>query len=352
VKIKSSTWSRTWATSLAIVAAGLLVTRFVPAFAQPNQSAAPPASGVYGLNVLPVQGNVSMIVGAGANIAVSVGSDGVLLVDTGQAQNADRLLNLIQTIAPGKDIRYIINTHFHADHVGGNEKLAGAGRSIVGGNFAAQVGAVAAGAASIYGQENLYTRLSAPAGATLQAPSAAWPTNTFLQRKELYFNGESIVIEHQPNAHTDGDAFVYFRKSDVVVAGDIFNTITHPVLDTGHGGGVNGVLDGLNRLLDVAIPKDKQEAGTYVIPGHGRLSDEADVLEVRDTTTIIRDRIADLIKKGQSLQQVKDARPALDYEARYGSKPEWNTDAFVTAVYSELAKTNTASGTNRTSQSR
>ena len=312
-----------------VVTAGVLGT----AGLMHAQQAQPPAAE---LHVLPVQGNISMIVGDGGNITLSVGDDGILLVDTGLVQNVDKLIDRIRTIAPDKPIRYLINTHVHGDHTGGNEAVGKLGSTIAGGN----VGAGAGVGASIIAHENVLNRMSAPVGSTAPTPIGAWPTDTyFTKKKELYFNGESIVIEHQPGAHTDGDSFVYFRKSDVVSTGDIFVTTSFPIVDTMRGGHINGIVDALNRLIDITIPKEKQEAGTYVIPGHGRLCDEADVVEFRDMSTIIRDRIADLVKKGRTLQQVKDAKPVLDYDARYGAATGfWTTDAFVTAVYNDLSK--------------
>src|SRR6185436_10326966 len=160
----------------------------------------------------------------------------------------------------------------------------------------------------------------------------AWPTETFFgDDKEIFFNNEAIQLLHQPSAHTDGDIVVFFRRSDVVSAGDLFLTTSYPVIDTPRGGSIQGLLDGLNRILDIAIPKDKEEGGTYVIPGHGRISDEADVVEYRDMVTIIRDRIQNLIQKGMTLAQVKAARPTLDYDGRYGSP-----DAFIESVFRDL----------------
>jgi cyclase len=317
-----------WALSAsALAGAGLLATVTL--------AAQNPAADTE-LHLLPVQGNISMIVGDGGNITVSLGEDGVLLVDTGLAQNADKLVEFLGKIAPNKPIRYIINTHVHGDHTGGNEKVGPLGATIAGGN----VGAGAAVGAAIIAHENVLNRMSAPVGTANPTPVAAWPTDTyFTRKKELYFNGESIVIEHQPNAHTDGDSFVYFRKSDVVATGDIFLTTTFPIIDEMRGGSVNGTIAALNRLLDITIPKDKQEGGTYVVPGHGRLSDEADAVEYRDMTTILRDRFADAVKKGRTLQQAKDARLVLDYEGRYGATTGfWTTDAFVAAMYNNLSK--------------
>ena len=332
IKSPQSTLAGGLLAAVALVGAAMLMTS--PVAAQNAQGAA--AAAPVELHVLPVQGNISMIVGDGGNVTMSVGDDGILLVDTGLGADAEKLLQFVKTLAPGKPLRYIINTHVHGDHVGGNATLGPAGSTIAGGN----VGAGAGPGASIIAHENVLNRMSAPVGAANPTPVAAWPTDTyFTKKKELYFNGESIVIEHEPNAHTDGDSFVYFRKSDVVATGDIFVTTSFPIVDTMRGGNINGIIDALNRLIDITIPKDKQEGGTYVVPGHGRLCDEADVVEYRDMATIVRDRIADLVKKGRTLQQVKDSNPVLDYEGRYGSKTGfWTTDAFVTAVYNDLSK--------------
>ena len=148
---------------------------------------------------------------------------------------------------------------------------------------------------------------------------------------------EGIAIIHIPSAHTDGDSIVHFRGSDVVSAGEIFNTTSYPIIDLANGGSVQGIINGLNRILEIAIPKQEEEGGTYVIPGHGRIGDQFDVLEYRDMVTIVRDRIQALIKKGVSLQQIKAARPTEEYDDLYGSRSgSWTTDMFVEAVYKSL----------------
>ena len=287
------------------------------------------------VHVLPVQGNVYMLVGAeGGNITLQAGDDGVLLVDTSVERLSDSVVKAIRTVT-NKPIRYIINTHVHPDHVGGNAAIAKQGAMITGGNM----GNVYAGAA-IIAHEKVLNRMSAPTGEKAPYPDAALPTDTyFTKKKELYFNGEAIEIIHQPSAHTDGDSVVFFRRSDVVSAGDLFLTTTYPVIDLERGGNIQGIIAALNHILDITIPKDKQEGGTYVIPGHGRLCDEADVLEYRDMVTIIRDRIQDMVKRGLTLQQIKAARPTLDYDGRYGPKSgPWTTDMFIEAVYRNLSE--------------
>jgi len=296
----------------------------------------PSASQSSDVKSMHVQGNVWMLVGSGVNAAAQIGDDGVLIVDTMTESQADKLIAEVKKIAGDKPIRWIINTHVHSDHTGGNEKVAKAGQSVVGGNFAAQVGQAAANSAQIIAHENVLKRMSETEGNAKPVPTVALPTDTFFnEENELYFNGEAVQILYQPDAHTDGDVIVFFRKSDVVVAGDVFNTLTFPVIDP--SGSLNGIVASLNRILDITVPKDKQEGGTYVIPGHGRLTDEADVVEYRDMMTIIRDRLADAIKKGRTLEQVKAAGLLRDYEGRFGAtQGAWTTEKFLEAAYRSL----------------
>ena len=284
-----------------------------------------------------VQGNVWMLTAGPFNAAVSIGEDGVLVVDTMLEPLADKLLAEIKRLAGDKPIRHIINTHYHPDHVGGNATISRAGRSIVAGNFAAQVGQEAASQATLFAHEKTQLRMG-----QLQ-PALAFvgmPTDTFFtEQKDIFFNGEAVQMFHQPAAHTDGDIIVFFRRSDVIVAGDVYVNTGFPIVQAGQGGGFQGVIDGLNRIIGLTVPKEKQEGGTYVIPGHGRLADEADVVEARDMNTIIRDRFKDAIAKGMTLEQVKAARLVRDYEGRYGaSSGFWTTDNFVEAVYRSLAQ--------------
>ena len=294
-----------------------------------------PANESTSIETVHVQGNVHMIVGAGANIIVQDGDEGVLVIDTGQEARGAEVLAAIRTISD-KPIRIVINTHVHSDHTGANEAIAGAGRAL-GGNAPGNSG-LALDSARVLAHENVLKRMSAPSGEPSPRPFGAWPTETFFgEDKELFFNDEAIQLIHQPG-HTDGDVLVFFRRSDVVASGDLFSTLTYPIIDAQNGGSVQGVIDGLNRLLDITIPKDKEEGGTYVVPGHGRLADEADVVEYRDMVTIVRDRIQDLVSKGRTLAEVKDARPTADYDGRYGAAAgPWTTDMFIESVYRELA---------------
>jgi len=296
------------------------------------------------VHVLQVAPTIYMLVAGDDNVTLQVepatrppripgtylGAYGVLLVDTATADYSARLLAAIRRISQGP-VRYIINTAIDADHIGGNENLAKApaGRGGRGGGTAA----------TVLAHENLLLQLASPPAGQQKLPQGAIPTDAYLDVKEIWFNGESIQVINQPAAHTDGDSIVYFRKSDVISAGDIFVTTTYPRIDTQHGGTIKGVIEGLNHILDLAVPETNAEGGTKIIPGHGRLADEGDVLEYRNMVVIIRDRIQDLVKKGMTLAQVKAAKPTLDYDFRYGATTgAWTTDTFIETVYSELSK--------------
>jgi glyoxylase-like metal-dependent hydrolase (beta-lactamase superfamily II) len=320
------------------------------------------------LEVLHVRGNVYALFGAGGNIVVSVGPDGVLMVDTGVAQMSDAVLAAIGRIqdrlncsdcagldrpygvrsaeprtrhavfgtpAPPKPVRIIINTHDHADHVGGNEPLVKAGRTFTGGNVARDIADASVGA-EVYAHENVLRRMS-----RTSAPLDARPTNAYFRdqmKLSEFFNGEGIRLIHPSRAHTDGDTMVFFRYSDVIATGDVYSTETYPVSDVARGGHVNGIIDALNDILDRAMADFRVQAGTLIVPGHGRLSDSADVGYYRDMVTIIRDRIHSMVAKGMTLTEVKTAKPTFDYDPRWGRDTgEWTTDMFVEAVYRNLA---------------
>jgi glyoxylase-like metal-dependent hydrolase (beta-lactamase superfamily II) len=270
-----------------------------------------------------VQGNVHMIVGAGANIAVQAGNDGVVVVDTGDGGTSDKVLAAIKQIAPGKEIRWVVNTSMSPNHTGGNEAIAKAGRT-VNGNIAA-----------IVAHENASARM-VKAG----IPDPARPFNTYFEAsRDFPFNGEPVVLYHDDSTSDDTGTIVMFRRSDVIVAGDVFRTDSYPVIDLANGGSVQGTIAALNRILELTVPsKMLQEAGTFVIPGHGRISDEHDVVMYRDMLVIISDRIRDMVEKKMTLEQVKAARPTLDYDGRYGSDSgPWTTAMFIEAIYREMS---------------
>ncbi len=293
--------------------------------------------------VLQLRPNFFMIAGAGGNIGVQVGEDGVVVVDAGLAARADAVVAAIKKLT-SRPIRYVIDTSADPDHVGGNETLSKAGQTL----FTAPgsiglTGNFLGGVASILSADKVLERMSAPTGKASPFPVGAWPTETFdYPRKYMYLNGEGIEVLHQPAAHTDGDLVIFFRRSDVVVAGDILDTTHFPVIDVARGGTIKGEIAALNRVVELAIPSVpivSREAGTLVIPGHGRVCDQLDVVEYRDMVTIIRDRIRDLIKAGMSLDQVKAASPARGYTRRYGADSgPWTTNQFVEAVYRSLAQ--------------
>ena len=280
-----------------------------------------------------VRDGIYMIVGSGGNTTVQLGDDGVLVVDTKLAEASDVLLDAIRQLS-SKPIRYVINTHWHADHVGSNELIAKSGSTIAGGNVSGAIADAGEGAAVI-AHENVLTRMS---GQDPPPAFEAWPTVTlFMPQKDIYFNGEAVEVLHQPAAHTDGDSLVFFRRSDVISTGDVFTTTGYPVIRPEDGGGIDGVIAALNRIIEITVPKEKQEGGTLVIPGHGRLSDEADVVEYRDMVTIIRDRIKSMIEMGMTLRQVQAAKPTADYDGRYGATSgRWTTEQFVAAAYESL----------------
>ncbi len=293
------------------------------------------------VHIWPVQGSVYMLVGDGANITVQVGDQGVLLVDTGLARMSDNLLAAVRTLSD-KPIRYIIDTNDDPDHVGGNENVAKAGSTLTGGNVVGDIGASAGDTAAVIAFQSILDRMSMPKGNQSAIPQSAWPTDTYTAaKKSFWFNGESIRVFHQPGL-TDGDSMVYFRRSDVVSTGDIFRTDSYPVFDLKRGGSIQAIIAGLNRLLDLTVTADdksKDEGGTMVIPGHGRLCDQADVVVYQEMVTIIRDRIQDMVNKGMTLEQVKAARPTMDYDPIYGTNTgPWTTDIFVEAVYRSLSE--------------
>jgi glyoxylase-like metal-dependent hydrolase (beta-lactamase superfamily II) len=279
------------------------------------------------LSVLPVQGNVYMIAGAGGNISVQVRNEGVLVVDTQFAPLAPKIMAEIQKLSKGP-VRFIINTHAHADHVGGNAALA------------ELIKPTSLEPLQMIAHENALARLSNPPAEEAATPAGGLPVDSyFTPTKDFHFNGEAVFLYHAPNAHTDGDTIVLFRESDVVSTGDLFTPGSYPFIDVARGGSVRGLIAGLNQILHLTVPAKTQERGTYVIPGHGRICDEADVVEFRDMIVVVRDRIADMIARGSTLNQIQAARPTLDYDTEYVDENSFVTaEEFVEAVHASLTE--------------
>ena len=288
------------------------------------------------VEVLQVRDDIYMLVGQGGNITMQVGDDGILIVDTQFARMSDAIIAAIREISD-EPIRYIVNTHHHGDHIGGNGRLRRVGDTVIGGNMPGAVPYAEGGGAQVISHENVLLRLTGAVGEQ-RVEAELWPTNTFFNdEKQMHLNGEGIRIIHQPKAHTDGDVIVFFRRSDVIAAGDFFRTTGWPRIDLAGGGSYRGTIDALNNLVDLMIPVYGQDGGTLVIPGHGRLSGIGDVLDFREMTIVIGDRIDRMIDEGMSLEQVIAARPAMDYEPVYGSPDDPEvTNQFVESAYISL----------------
>jgi glyoxylase-like metal-dependent hydrolase (beta-lactamase superfamily II) len=275
------------------------------------------------IHVEHIRGSIYLLAGAGGNITAQIGPDGVLLVDTEFAELAPKIVAELRKLSTGP-IRFIVNTHVHPDHVGGNAAIA---------KLAMPTPATPL---KIIAHENVLNRLTAPGSEPF--PEEGKPVDEYYTpNKNVHFNDEAVIVYHESNAHTDGDSIVLFRGSDVLSVGDIFTPGAYPFIDIERGGSVKGEIAALNHILELTVPAHTQEGGTYVVPGHGRISDSADVVEFRDMVVIVRDRIQDLIKKGMTLDQVKAARPTRDYDPEYISATSFvKTDQFVEAMYKSL----------------
>jgi glyoxylase-like metal-dependent hydrolase (beta-lactamase superfamily II) len=287
-----------------------------------------------GIEVLPVRGSVYLVAtGKGSNIVAQVGDQGVLLVDASLADVSDQVLAEIRRLTRAP-IKGIANTTTDPDHIGGNGKLAMSGQPM----FAGNMGFGPAPQATIFAHEKASNRLTAPTGQTSAVPESLLPTDTFFGgKKKISFNHEPIEFHYAPG-HTDGDMIVWFRGSDVIAAGDVFTTTSYPKFDAARGGTLQGLLDGLNHLVDLAVPEFNQQGGTRIVPGHGRIVNQFDVVEFRDMTTIVRDRVRDARAMGWTLDRIKAARVTLEYDGLY-STPSYTGEMFVDAIFQDLART-------------
>lgn len=305
---------------MCVAAAGLVAA---------GRAAQTPVQAQEALVVLPAQGNVYVLVGEGGNSAVQIGPEGPLVVDPQPAALSERVLESVRALSP-RPIRHVVLTSGGEQQTGGAASLAKAGRYVRVIDSIDPRGLDAR--ASIIAHVNVLNRLTA-AG----APSDSWPTDTYFTPEwSIFSNGEAVQIFHVPAAHGDGDSLVFFRRSDVIVAGGLFDATGYPRFDPERGGGIAGIIEGLNRVLDIAVPGENQEGGTVIIPGRGRLSDETDVANYRDMVTIIRDRIRAMLDQGLSLDQVTRARPTRDYDGLFESRRDWTSEMFIDAIYRDL----------------
>jgi len=292
-------------------------------------------AGTRTLETIQIRPNVFVIFGAGSNVAVHVGADGVILVDSGSAAMADDLRRTVKAITD-QPIRLIINTSADADHVSGNESLGNDGVQINPDAFSDVK------RATVLAHENVVMRMSTPIGNEPPFSVAAWPSETYTSRtRSMYLNDDAVMVLRHVGAHSDGDSMVLFRRADVIVTGDILDLRHFPVIDPARGGGILGEIEALNRLLELTVPAMPlvYKAGrTLLVPGHGRVSDYGELVEYRDMVTVIRDIVQDMTKKRMTLAQVKAANPTQGYRRRYGSDTgEWTTEMFVEAVFNGLS---------------
>ncbi|HEY6612879.1 MAG TPA: hypothetical protein VIZ32_00125 [Vicinamibacterales bacterium] len=293
------------------------------------------------IRIWPIRDNVYMLLGDGGNIVVQTGDHGAFVVDTGEGKLSEKVIAAIRTLS-ANPIQFIANTSFRREHTGGNAALGSAGQdpSLPGSFFLLQAPRGVTGFfdnplthATMMAHANVQVRMQA-AG----APAGAVPADTYLEdRRRKFHNGDAVELFYQPAAVTDGDSLVYFRRADVIVAGDIFSTTQFPVIDVKSGGSVQGEINALNEILNRTVYRHQGEGGTYVVPGHGYLSDEHEVLEYRDMVVIVRDRVKAMIDAGATLAQVKAARVTADYDTQYGANTgPWTTEMFVEAVFNSL----------------
>jgi cyclase len=292
------------------------------------------------IEALHVAGSVYLVAGGGANVVVQDGGAGLLVVNTGPAASGKAVLGGIQQISK-RPIRLILSTSADEELTGANELISNSGANInagvggAGGREPARLDG-----APIIATEAVLHRMSGLKNEPAREPFGTWPHLSFYGRLSTRnFNDEVVEMRHMPAAHTDGDMFVWFRTSDVIAAGNLYSTTTYPAIDLNKGGTVQGYLDALNEMIDIAVPKFNNQGGTLIVPAHGRISNESDIAEYRDMVTIIRDRVQAMVDKGLTLAQVRAARPTLDYDGIYANpRGPWTAEAFLEAVYTDLSR--------------
>lgn len=319
---------------LAIVAAALTPYRSFAAGKQTPKPAPAPAAAAQGVETWPIREHVYLLVSGGANMTVQIGEHAVVVVNAGPAEMSTQVLGAIKKLTD-LPIEYIIDTNGDPDVVGGNAAISKSGYMNTG-----QPGEPPG--AGIVSQINTLDRLT-----LLNAQNRArnrsitpigLPTDPY-EDQWAFFNGEAVMLYHAPQAHTDGDTYVFFRRSDVIATGDIFNTDRYPAIDTEHGGSLAGILDALADIIAMMVPRQNEEGGTYLVPGRGRICDRTEIVNYHDALSIIQGRIRYYVSKGMTLEQVREARPSFDYDGVYGSdQGPWSTRLFIDAVYREESR--------------
>jgi cyclase len=326
--------SVSWQARRAVAASALLGATLAAGSgqAQSRRALSPTAAPVAEtVRLLPVRPNIYMLAAGGSNVAVHIGPQGVLLVDTPPPALVPQALAAIAAVTSAP-VRYIVNTSASISRSGGNEAVATLGRAP--GGPRANLNPVLLGSAegmTILAHEAVLADLISS-----DAPRAMLPTSVYFEpSKDFSFNGEPVIVHHLPAAHTDGDSLVFFRSADVVSTGNLFTPDRYPFIDRANGGSVQGLLAALNTILSLTVPEAFAEGGTKVIPGHGRLCEEIDVVEYRDMVYLVAERVRDLVAQGKTLAQIQAARPTLDYDLEYDSSAV-TPAAFVASVYSSL----------------
>ncbi len=253
--------------------------------------------------------NFYTLEGQGGTIGVLAGPDGVFMVDSEYAPLTEKIVAAIRQISD-RPIRFLVNTHVHPDHTGGNENLGKMGVTLL-------------------ARDELRARLANPGGGREGAPPAALPMITYQGQVTVHMNGENIQLIPVPHAHTDGDTMIYFPASNVIMTGDFFRSLGYPFFDLNNGGSLPGLVDGLNKIIEIAKPDTK------IVPGHGTVVDEAAIAAHRDMILAVRDRIKPLVAQGQTVEQVLAAKPTAAYDARV-PQGEQTSERFVRALYTEI----------------